>query len=331
MRSTLSLAKLRLGKVEEALRLTTDSADAARLAGNEQALMQALANQTWILCFRGELAASLETGEEALELSRRLSEHILSPTAGFALGSSLIEAGEGEQALDVLLEAGGGPDLPRMLPGLACQMYELLVRAALSAGRREEAEGFARRAESEAERLRLPVATGQAKRSRALCLLAAGRAEEAAEMALEAAASANESGAVIEAARSRAVAGRALGEAGRREQAVEELKRARDAFLECGALRFRDEAEQDLRRLGERVHRKTARGRGEEGGIESLTGREREIAELVAAHRTNREIAAELFLSEKTVETHLRNIFGKLGVSSRKQVARAVDLTRGPA
>jgi ATP/maltotriose-dependent transcriptional regulator MalT len=326
MRSTLSLAKLRLGKVEEALKLTRDAADAARLAGNDQALMQALANMTWVLCFKGELDPSLEAGEESLGLSRRLSEHSLSSTAGFALGSTLIECGQPDRALEVLLEAGGGPELPRMLPGLSCQMYDLLVRAAVSAGRRDVAEDFAARAEAAAPRLRLPVATGQSRRSRALCLLVDGKPAEAARLALEAAECAEESNAVIEAARSRTLAGRALGEAGERDAAVAELKRARETFQACGALRFRDEVEQDLRRLGERVHRRTSRGKaGEEGGIDSLTGREREIAELVAAHKTNKEIAGELFLSEKTVETHLRNIFGKLGVKSRKQVARAIS------
>jgi DNA-binding NarL/FixJ family response regulator len=56
-----------------------------------------------------------------------------------------------------------------------------------------------------------------------------------------------------------------------------------------------------------------------------LTARELEVAELVRERKTNREIAAELFLSEKTIETHLRHIFGKLGVSSRASVARAVE------
>ena len=46
------------------------------------------------------------------------------------------------------------------------------------------------------------------------------------------------------------------------------------------------------------------------------------------AEMTNREIAAKLFLSEKTVETHLRHIFGKLGVSSRTSVARALETRR---
>ena len=57
----------------------------------------------------------------------------------------------------------------------------------------------------------------------------------------------------------------------------------------------------------------------------SLTGRELEVARLVAHGKTNAEIAAALYLSPKTVETHLRNTFRKLNVSSRLQVARAVE------
>lgn len=56
-----------------------------------------------------------------------------------------------------------------------------------------------------------------------------------------------------------------------------------------------------------------------------LTDREREVLALVASGATNREIAERLFLSEKTVESHLRNVFAKLGVSSRVAVAQAVE------
>jgi DNA-binding NarL/FixJ family response regulator len=57
----------------------------------------------------------------------------------------------------------------------------------------------------------------------------------------------------------------------------------------------------------------------------ALTRRELEIAGLVTDRRTNREIAGASFLSEKTIATHTRNIFVKLGASSRMQVARAVE------
>ncbi len=53
------------------------------------------------------------------------------------------------------------------------------------------------------------------------------------------------------------------------------------------------------------------------------------MAALVTARKTNREVAAELFLSEKTVESHLRNIFAKLGASSRVDVARVMEAAAG--
>jgi DNA-binding NarL/FixJ family response regulator len=56
-----------------------------------------------------------------------------------------------------------------------------------------------------------------------------------------------------------------------------------------------------------------------------LTERELQLAMLVFDRKTNPEIASELFLSKKTVETHLRNIFRKVGVSSRVELARAVE------
>ena len=59
--------------------------------------------------------------------------------------------------------------------------------------------------------------------------------------------------------------------------------------------------------------------------MDSLTGRELQVARLIVDRRTNAEIGAELFLSGKTVETHLRNVFRKLDVASRVEVARAVE------
>jgi DNA-binding NarL/FixJ family response regulator len=71
------------------------------------------------------------------------------------------------------------------------------------------------------------------------------------------------------------------------------------------------------------------RGPGATGsGLDSLTKRERQIAELVERRLTNREIAAELVLSEKTIESHLRNVFAKLGASSRVEVARLLERDR---
>ncbi|HEY6696377.1 MAG TPA: LuxR C-terminal-related transcriptional regulator [Solirubrobacteraceae bacterium] len=78
-------------------------------------------------------------------------------------------------------------------------------------------------------------------------------------------------------------------------------------------------------RLGHRRHRRTRSGAAGAGDVSSLAERELEVACLIVDRRTNAQIAAELFLSTKTVETHVRNLFHKLGVSSRVEVARAVE------
>ena len=122
------------------------------------------------------------------------------------------------------------------------------------------------------------------------------------------------------------LAGRALAESGDPERAAAELTRAAATFDRCGAIPRRDAAEQELRRLGHKgVHRHTRARRVDAAGIGSLTERELQVARLVVDRRTNAEIAGELFLSKKTVESHLRNLFHKLSVSSRVEVARAVE------
>ncbi|HEX6220245.1 MAG TPA: LuxR C-terminal-related transcriptional regulator, partial [Acidimicrobiia bacterium] len=122
--------------------------------------------------------------------------------------------------------------------------------------------------------------------------------------------------------------GRALVAAGRVEEAVDELVTAADEFNALGAATYRLQVESQLRQLGRTIHRRTKPGSPSSIGVDALTGRELEVAELVVDRRTNREIADELFLSTKTVETHMRNIFNKLGVSSRVEVARALVRTR---
>ncbi|HEY6694602.1 MAG TPA: helix-turn-helix transcriptional regulator, partial [Solirubrobacteraceae bacterium] len=143
-------------------------------------------------------------------------------------------------------------------------------------------------------------------------------------LALMSAAAADGAGAPVEAARSRVLAARALSAAADRAQAIALLRAAERELDERGALRDRGEARRELRRLGARAEPRGPAGAAD-GGLSSLSVREREVAVLITARKTNKEVAGELFLSEKTVESHLRNIFAKLGASSRVDVARAVE------
>jgi DNA-binding NarL/FixJ family response regulator len=104
------------------------------------------------------------------------------------------------------------------------------------------------------------------------------------------------------------------------ERAVGELERVAGAAGKRGADTVAALADQRLRALGVRTWR-----RGAVGG--PLTEREREIVQLIAAGASNPEIAQQLFLSRKTVERHVSNLFKKLGVRNRAElVARVAEL-----
>jgi len=204
---------------------------------------------------------------------------------------------------------------------------DLAAAKQLALDRPGKAGRAAARAEAIAAAVQLPLAATWAGRAAAAVALGAGDAALAAERALGSADAADAVGAPIEAALSRTLAGRALAEAGDKDRAVAELQRAAAALDACGAWRYRQTAERELGKLGHRPHRRTRPGKANGAGIESLTGRELQVARLVVDRKTNPQIAAELFLSQKTVETHLRNIFHKMGVTTRTALAYAVERT----
>ncbi|MFE7120302.1 response regulator transcription factor, partial [Streptomyces sp. NPDC057654] len=143
---------------------------------------------------------------------------------------------------------------------------------------------------------------------------AAERAERAAERF-------GESGERVFAGRARLRAGTALARCGRRKAARAELARAAELFGECRAQGLYERTVREQRRVGVRTARPAAgTGSGSAAGG-PLSRREAEVAELVRQGFTNQRIAERLFLSPRTVETHVAHVFAKLGVSSRAAVA----------
>ena len=125
---------------------------------------------------------------------------------------------------------------------------------------------------------------------------------------------------LLDATAARLIAGRALEAAGERGAASTLLQRvAADATRGSVGL-FVEEASRELRRLGSRVAISTRRAAAPVGD-DALTEREREIAGMVAEGRSNKQVAAALFLSEKTIEHNLSRIYAKLGVRSRVELA----------
>ncbi len=313
------------GKLAESGELLDGAIEASRVLGNTHALVWSLSGRSAAALQVGDVELALTAAREAVDLSQGSNGGFHSAEAAVGLAAALAEAGQPQVAVELLLEFAGGEELALIAGGPRAHSLELLTRCWLALDRRAEAGRAAAHAEKWASAVRLPMAVAWADRAAAEVDLQAGHATRAAKRALASAAAADEVGTPIEAALSRTLAGRALGEAGERERALPELERAAAQLDACGALRWRDDAERELRKLGRRIHRRTRPGRADGSPIETLTARELQVARLVVDRRTNPEIATDLYLSQKTVETHLRNIFRKLDVTSRVELARAVE------
>jgi DNA-binding CsgD family transcriptional regulator len=313
------------GKLAEAGELLDGGIEAARLLGNTHALVWTLMGRSAAALRSGDVQLALDTAQEAVDLSQAVDSNFHSAEAAADLAAAFLEEGQPEPAVELLLESSGGEELVLIGGSPRARYLEVLTRCWLALGRHAEAKRSADAAHVWASAVQLPMAVAWANRAGAAVELESGDPALAAAQALASAAAADKAGAPVEAALSRTLAGVALAQTGERNRAAAELQRAAHDFEGCGALRYRDAAEQELGKLGHRIHRRTRPGKSGTTGIESLTERELQIARLVVDRMTNPEIAAQLYLSQKTVQTHLRNIFRKIDVTSRVELARAIE------
>jgi ATP/maltotriose-dependent transcriptional regulator MalT len=313
------------GRPLEAEELFEGAVEGARLAGNRHSLAWNLFNHSFAAHAAGDLDLALASAEESFELTEDAEPGLVPALAAATLAQALLEAGQADRSAQLLLTRAGGEELLMIGGGWRARFLELLTRALLASDRRAEAERTADAAQRCADAVALPSAAAMADLAAAALALDAGEPNVAAERALNAATALESVAALFDANRARELAGHAYVRAGHRDRAARELELAAVAYHSFGALRHRNRAERELRKLGRHIQRRTRRGAHDGRDLTALTARELEIARLVADRKTNPQIAAELFLSHKTVETHLRNIFRKIDVASRVEVARAVD------
>jgi DNA-binding CsgD family transcriptional regulator len=121
-----------------------------------------------------------------------------------------------------------------------------------------------------------------------------------------------------ELARAHLLYGEWLRRASRRADARAQLRAAHEQFASIGMQAFAERARGELLATGEKVRRRTVDTR------DDLTAQERQIARLARDGLSNPEIGARLFLSPRTVEWHLRKVFTKLGIRSRRELANAL-------
>ncbi len=207
---------------------------------------------------------------------------------------------------------------PPYLQGTATR-YPDLVEAAVRSGHHEQATRFAQAFADLADANGSPWCRGLARRSLALV----ARPADAEELLRAALADLAATAAVIELGRTHLVLGEWLRRAKRRREAREQLTLAVARLREAGADIFVPRALAELEALGGAVVPAA------DDPLAALSPQELAVAKLASAGRTNAEIGDRLFISRNTVDYHLRKVFQRLGISSRRQLADVLADRRG--
>jgi ATP/maltotriose-dependent transcriptional regulator MalT len=194
--------------------------------------------------------------------------------------------------------------------GLSAWVLPELIEAAVRSGNPERAVGPLRELSEMSRASGTEWALGIESRSRALL----NQGEMAERLYREAIERLSRTRVRLELARAHLVYGEWLRRERRRVDAREQLRIAHEMLIAMGADGFAQRARRELMATGETVRKQTVETRDE------LTQQEAQIASLAADGRTNPEIGGELFISARTVEWHLRKVYAKLGVSSRRQL-----------
>jgi DNA-binding CsgD family transcriptional regulator/tetratricopeptide (TPR) repeat protein len=324
-----ALCEFMRGRLPQAEQRCDSALHVASQMDNPQLLLWAQGLRSTIALMRGRRAPANEAAKQAADAANRVESGFLRAVAQCCLGILRLEAGQDQADIEHILRHAGGPDLDRLDAGFRPGCYAELARFERMQGRLGAAHQWLVRAEQSAGALGLRGRKATVERARARLILERDPAE-ATRLAMDAVDGFFEVDQRMEAARALSVAGRAQALDGDELGGAATIERAIAVLAECGADRHLDAAARELRALGVSVKRRPGR-RTASSGIEALSRRERDVADLVTQGLTNHEIAEELFVSPKTVEDHLARAFAKVGVSSRASLAAAVESSRAAA
>jgi DNA-binding CsgD family transcriptional regulator/tetratricopeptide (TPR) repeat protein len=280
--------------------------------GTAQVLDDCLSRLAAFEAVLGREGDSVRHAERALASAIRLGDRRNEVRARGALGLVALAAGDAERALTQLvpavaaLERGGhrNPNHFRLHPDL--------VEAYVRLGRTDEASPVLASLERQARKTGIAWTVGAVLRCRGLL----ETADAAAHANFESALRLHERAGVFEHARTQLCFGEQLRRRGLRRESRLQLGAALEAFDAVGAVPWAERARTQLRASGITVRRRGP------GARDQLTPQELQIARLVADGKTNRDVAATLFITQKTVEFHLTRIYRKLEIRSRSELVR---------
>ncbi|MCZ2828984.1 DUF2791 family P-loop domain-containing protein [Modestobacter sp. VKM Ac-2986] len=295
---------------EEAVRLAADS---------EQPLMRAVALVVSSVVTVVHGADDVEERlAEAARLGLQVDSNAVLAVVQFARGVIALNRGLHQEAWEELARLAD-PSGPAHHPVVHSYAVGDLVEAAVHSGHRVEVEPLVADLEEIAARTRSPALHVGLRYARALLA-----PDEQAEEVLADALGADLAAWPFARARLQLAQGSWLRRNRRPAESRAPLRAARDAFDALGAVAWGDRARQELRASGEQSRPRTPEAR------EQLSPQEQLIAGLAAQGLTNREIGARLYLSHRTVGTHLHRIFPKLGITSRVALGAAIGAGSAP-
>ena len=248
--------------------------------------------------------------ESALQLGDRKNE----VRARSALGMLALQGGDAETAVAQLAPAVAALEAGAVGNANQFRIHPDLVEAYVRLGRTNEAEPVVGSLERQAASTAIAWTVGAAKRCRGLITDDHAAAAAAFAGALEA----HRTAGMFERGRTHLCCGEHLRRHGLRRDSRQHLSSALEAFELTGAAPWAERARSELRASGQTIRRR------EPATPEDLSPQELQIARLVSEGKTNRDIAATLFVSPKTVEFHLTRVYRKLEIHSRSELVRRI-------
>lgn len=310
--TNLALATFRLGDWGEAHRYAVEAERGSRQNGQAQGLSWALSVRSSIETARGDGDAARRAAREALSLAEAVGARATELDARASLGFLALSEGDYRSAAADLAASFESWLAEGYLDPSVLYAVPDWTEAMVALDRADEAVPYLDVYEAAARRMDRPSARAAALRARGLIATSAGD-EVAVEEAFKGALVQHDRIAEpFERGRTLLAQGEAFRRFRRRGRARQSLGEAQAIFEDLGARRWHERAAAELARTG---HRETG---------SSFTATELQVAQLVAAGRTNREVAESLFMSVHTVEAHLTRVYRSLGVRGRTELARVM-------
>ncbi|MET7718566.1 LuxR C-terminal-related transcriptional regulator [Streptomyces sp. NPDC005407] len=324
----LSILDQWTGRLEDARRRAREAEMLARALGADDGEGLAMTMRAAALIWtrgRRDTAGLVALAQKGVRKTSRGTGWWASSAVGLLAHTQFV-GGDPAGCLRTLLEKGGGEELRLVQPPFRPSLLGMLSTAALRCGDIGAARRWAQAAEADAQQLELPIQLEYVRRSRAALHATDGEHDAATELFHQSAEGFRRAGMPVQQAWTLVTGARSAQAAQGQDAALTWLDSALEISLGCGALRIREEAAR-VRAQVQATREPAVQGASatDQEAPDLLTTREREIAELAAAGKRSREIADQLFVSTRTVETHLSRIYRKLGISSRMALYRALQ------